>query len=215
MQASSPKPAADRPLPGLADLAASIPVPVDTFGPARAYCVAHHTPGDRLSNGLPSGRGGRTTYQVAFGLDGGRRRELVGPMFERPREAARLAELLNGHGVASDTAATSATGSAEPARPRLCVACQGPLPAGSRLHRRTCSVACRQRLVRRARAAEQSPRGPQASDRESVTPPDGSVGPSQLALDLVPDNKMAAASMSVAAAGSEVRSELATPTAAV
>ncbi len=201
---------------GHADLAASIPVPVDAFGPARAYCVADHQPGDRLSNGLPAGRGGRTTYRVCFALEGGRRRELVGPTFERPREAARLAELLNGHGVvASDMAATSATGSAEPARPRLCIACQGPLPAGSRPHRRTCSAACRQRLVRGARAAERSARGSQARGAGSVTPAAVSGGPAQLALDLPTQHEAAASVRLTAAARSEMRHGLATPTAAV
>ncbi len=179
----------------LAHPAVSIPVPVDAFGPARAYCVAHHQPGDRLSNGLPSDRGGRTTYQVAFGLDGGRRRELVGPTFERPREAARLAELLNGHGAAtSDMAATSATGSAEPARPSLCIACEQPLPAGSRPQRRTCSVACRQRLVRQAGAAERSPQGSKARGAGSVTPEAVSGGLAQLALDLPTQQEAAAPS---------------------
>ncbi len=83
----------------LARLAAAITVPVDAFGPARAYVQAVREGSDHAPNAPCDHRFGYRTY---FGLDGGRRREPVGPVFERPREAGRLAAVLNGDPVASD-----------------------------------------------------------------------------------------------------------------
>ena len=59
-------------------IAEGIATPVDDHGPARAYCEVRE--------------GG---FGVAFGLDGGRRSESVGPAFDRPRDAIRLSEVLN------------------------------------------------------------------------------------------------------------------------
>jgi hypothetical protein len=148
----------------LARLAASIPIPVDAFGPSRAYAEAVCDGPDHAPDAPCSHRSG---YRVCFGLDGGRRREPVGPVFDRPRDAVRLAELLTG---ASDTGGSTAGAvSAEPAQPRVCIGCEQPLPAGSRPQRRTCSVACRQRLARgvgpRNRAREgPKGQGPQKCD---------------------------------------------------
>lgn len=64
--------------PPLAAIAAAIPTPADEYGPSRAYCEVRE--------------GG---YGVVFGRDGGRRNELAGPVFRRPRQAIALAELLN------------------------------------------------------------------------------------------------------------------------
>ncbi len=149
----------------LARLAASIPVPVDAFGPARAYAEAVCDGPDHALDAPCSHRSG---YRVFFGLDGGRRREPVGPVFERPREAVRLAELLTG--VSDTGGSTAGPGSAEPEQPRVCIICEQPLPAGSRPQRRTCSVACRQRLGRQAGAAEPGSRGSKATGAGSVTP---------------------------------------------
>lgn len=60
-------------------IAAGIPTPVDSFGLARAYCEVR-------ADG----------FGVVFGLDGGRVNEAAGPTFRRPRQAVKLAELLNG-----------------------------------------------------------------------------------------------------------------------
>lgn len=62
-------------------VAAGIPIPVDLHGRARAYCGVDH----------------ELRHRVYFALDGGRERSpFVGPSFERPRDAIRLANLLNG-----------------------------------------------------------------------------------------------------------------------
>jgi hypothetical protein len=156
----------------LASLAAAIPIPVDAFGPSRAYAEAVSDGPDHAPDAPCSHRSG---YRVFFGLDGGRRREPVGPVFERPREAVRLAELLTG---ASGTGGSSAGPSADAGQPRVCIVCEQPLPAGSRSHRRTCSVACRQRLGRQGGAAEQGSRGPKATDIGTVTPAAVSARPS-------------------------------------
>ena len=63
----------------LAAIAADIPTPADSFWLARAYAEC---------------RGGG--FGVVFGRDAGRVHEPVGPVFEAPRQAIDLAELLNG-----------------------------------------------------------------------------------------------------------------------
>jgi 5-methylcytosine-specific restriction endonuclease McrA len=114
---------------------------------------------------------------VYFALDGGRQRSpFVGPSFERPHDAIRLANLLNrdvpasrpGPSVIPAAASqtfrkddqrasgnlSSPTRAPEPdpapstAGDRVCVSCGGPLPRGSRADRRTCSLACRQEAHR-------------------------------------------------------------------
>jgi hypothetical protein len=170
----------------LASLAAAIPIPVDAFGPSRAYVEAVSDGPDHALNAPCSHRSG---FRVYFGRDGGRRREPVGPVFDRPREAVRLAELLMG---ASDTdGSTGGPVSAELAQTRVCMVCEQPLPAVSRPHRRTCSPACRQRLGRQAGAAERSSRpGPPTV---MATPPSRPVaGPAQLALGLLTPSELAA-----------------------
>ena len=68
----------------LADIASAIPTPVDShFGPCRAY----------LSLVDPGGTG-RATWRVAWGIDGGRAMQPVGPVLDR-RGASTLADLLN------------------------------------------------------------------------------------------------------------------------
>jgi hypothetical protein len=67
----------------LSAIAAEIPTPVDEYGPARAQV------------GLQPAAGGEVA-RVYFGLDGGRRREWVGPgCATTDRTPYRLAELLN------------------------------------------------------------------------------------------------------------------------
>lgn len=82
MSTASVPPAAPARLPAspaaLVAIAAGIPTPVDHYGPARAY--AEHRDGG---------------YGVVFGLDGGRRNEPVGPVFDMPRGAIDLVQLLN------------------------------------------------------------------------------------------------------------------------
>jgi hypothetical protein len=95
----------------LARLAASIPIPVAARGAPRAYVEVirdgpEHTPNARCDH--------RYVHQVALGLEGGRRRELVGPLLESPREAIRLAAILNGRRA---TAPSAPSASAGPPRP--------------------------------------------------------------------------------------------------
>lgn len=141
----------------LTRLAGSIPIPVGARGvPALAYVASERDGPDHELN-RPCGH--RYQWRVYWALEGGRRREPFGPRFERSYEALRLAELLNGGSSEHDHADAT-----EPVRPRLCIACQGPLPAGSRPHRRTCSATCRQHVARRARAPEQGSRESKARD---------------------------------------------------
>lgn len=140
----------------LVRLATAIPIPIDHLGPARAYCAVE-----------PGG------YRVWFGLDGGRRREYVGPTFPRPAGAIALANLLNGDPTPRSAPVIPAVPSSQDPRDepdlepseapeaasspvglevagRTCVICGGPIPIGSRSHRRTCSRACRISLSRRS-----------------------------------------------------------------
>ncbi len=66
----------------MAEVAAGIPTPVDPhFGPCRAYVDVR-----------PDLR-----YGIHFAIDGGRVRQLVAePTFRGPRDAMRLADLING-----------------------------------------------------------------------------------------------------------------------
>ena len=66
------------PQDALVTIAAAIPTPSDAYGPARAYAEVR--------------QGG---FGAVFGLDGGRRNEPVGPVFQRPRPAIELSELFN------------------------------------------------------------------------------------------------------------------------
>lgn len=152
--------------------AAAIPIPVDHTGRARAYCTTE--------------RGG---YRVWFAVDGGRQRQVVGPTFPKQQPAYDLADLLNGDptprsapdlipsnafresGPLPVVALSSGQESSEapvPPQPavvpddRTCVNCGGPIPPGSRSHRRTCSPACR---VAHARAVAR----PADSGTEVVT----------------------------------------------
>lgn len=192
----------------LADLAASIAVPVDAFGPTRVAVEVIREGPDHEPN-APCAH--RYCYRLYFALDGGRRRsEPVGPVFERLREAARLAALIK-----DGSAAGGGCGSAEPASSRSCVVCMQPLPAGSRPHRRTCSGTCRQRLGRQAGAAEQRSRASKARAPGSVSPAAVSAGPAQLDLNLLTQQEAAPAISRPGAAISEVRHALAIPTPAV
>jgi hypothetical protein len=85
-------------------IAAGIPTATNPDGtPARAYVGGPHWVGGRQIAGPPS----FDDWQVYFGVDGGRRREYVGPVFTTLRardgsrngaaavNAMRLAEILN------------------------------------------------------------------------------------------------------------------------
>lgn len=56
--------------------------------------TVNHTLGGRLSNGMPSGLGGATTYGVALTTNGIDRQSVAGPSFTAPKEAHRYAERL-------------------------------------------------------------------------------------------------------------------------
>lgn len=133
--------------------ASRIPVPVDPrFGRARAYVQ------------VVDGR-----YQAYFGLDGGIRREPAGPFFQRPRDAGRFVDLLNGEASRprlGDSAGTgvpaSGDGRAEPEAPRAsaagaCAVGGRDLPTRSRSHRTTCSPACRIAAFRQRAEAKATP----------------------------------------------------------
>lgn len=196
------EPTTGHPQRGLAYLAAAIPVPVEAFGPARAYV---DVVGEGPDHALYAPCAHRYRYRLYFALDGGRRRSPpVGPSFAQPSQACRLARLVNTAGRES--------GPDQPSNSHYCLACQGPLPAGSRRHRRTCSEACRQRVARAAKAAEQGARGSKASRIGSVTPAAVSGGPAPLAFDLPLQQEAAPAIGRPGAARSEVRNAVATPT---
>ena len=82
-------------------IAAEILPPV---GASVAIAMVDHEPGGQLSNGYPSGIGGRTTFRAGF-LVNGRQRVALGPEFEDGRVARRLVRILNGEPSAPRPAA--------------------------------------------------------------------------------------------------------------
>ena len=140
----------------LARLAAALPAPIEHGAPVRAYCTAESTPGPKLGLGVHR-------FRVAWGFDLGRQLEAVGPAFADPKDACRLAALLNARSVRQP----------EPAEPaRTCVVCGAELPAGSRAHRAVCSGLCRVRRFRARQAAPgRAPRRAPSLRRANGQPP--------------------------------------------
>ena len=173
----------------------------------------------------------QAAYRPAWSLDGGRRDEPIGPTFADRGPASQLVRLLNGE-------ADAITGDGAPAPSpggRSCVVCDTPLPAGSRVHRMTCSAACRVRLARERRTAAQAggpgdapapPSGPAApgggvgspTGEPHSTPTDNvTTRPAAPAVQLglfdpIPETEMGAAFVATAAPEPEVRDDRTAPT---
>lgn len=147
---------------------------VPPVGATMAVATVDVTPGGRLSNGYPSGLGVRTTYGVAWLVEG-RIRTRPFATFPRGEEAYRLVALINGterraprsapdpvaalgavqREQARSEASTAWDASSSPVavppavpEPATCRWCRGPIPPGSRRHRVTCSGACRVAIAR-------------------------------------------------------------------
>lgn len=129
-------------------------------------------------------------HRAAFLIDARIRGPFVGPTFDRPRDAIRLVDLLNGEAsrsasqpdlarvkdstesrdevVVPSEAPAPQEASTSSASSR-CVVCLGSLPPGSRRQRRTCSGACRVALSRGAGGAKRPVADASGSPRVAVT----------------------------------------------
>lgn len=155
-------------------------------GASVAIAMVDHEPGSLLSNGYPSGLGGRTTFRAGF-LVNGRQRIAVGPEFEDGRVARRLVKILNGEATAPRPApvipADLPTGANEEtvesdqertgaplsiAGSRLCAGCGLALPPDARPNRRTHGLSCRV-------AASRKRGGPGAANAPSAVSVDPAV----------------------------------------
>lgn len=82
---------------------------IPPVGASMAIAVVDHEPGGKLSNGFPSGIGGRTRFGVAFLVEG-RLKSAPIALFERQSDALHLVGIINGTADPASRPAPRGTG---------------------------------------------------------------------------------------------------------